>query len=212
MPLQTVNLFQALYHVSYQVQTTYKHFLSYMNYHIVNLITKWFLQTFIFCLIRGEEDWSCAPANSQFIPSTLTYELSSADYFQSVFSYINYHIVNLITNHFNFPLMEVRRIEPVHLQTVSFFLALYHMSYQVQTTYKHFFSYINYHIVNLTLFRSGGYQIDTCLPFSLYLRHGFCSESEQPDRNRVKQHINYIVLNFFCNLHDKAFSPHFRKG
>ena len=37
----------------------------------------------------------------------------------------------------------------------------------------------------LTLFRSGGYQIDTCLPFSLYLLHGFRSESEQPDRNRV---------------------------
>ena len=38
----------------------------------------------------------------------------------------------------------------------------------------------------LTLFRSGGYQIDTCLPFSLYLLHGFHSESEQPDQNRVK--------------------------
>ena len=25
----------------------------------------------------------------------------------------------------------------------------------------------------LTLFRLGGYEIDTCLPFSLYLRHGF---------------------------------------
>ena len=37
----------------------------------------------------------------------------------------------------------------------------------------------------LTLFWSGGYQIDTCLPFSLYWLHGFCSESEQPDRNRV---------------------------
>ena len=31
----------------------------------------------------------------------------------------------------------------------------------------------------------GGYQIDTCLPFSLNLRHGFRSESEQPYRNRV---------------------------
>ena len=39
----------------------------------------------------------------------------------------------------------------------------------------------------LTLFRSGGYQIDTCLPFSLYWLHGFRSESEQPDRNRVKE-------------------------
>ena len=39
--------------------------------------------------------------------------------------------------------------------------------------------------VHLTLFWSGGYQIDTCLPFSLYLLHGFRSESEQPYRNRV---------------------------
>ena len=31
-----------------------------------------------------------------------------------------------------------------------------------------------------------GYQIDTSLPFSLYLKHGFRSESEKPDRNRVK--------------------------
>ena len=38
---------------------------------------------------------------------------------------------------------------------------------------------------SLTLFRSGGYQIDTCLPFSLYLRHGFRSESEQTYQNRV---------------------------
>ena len=41
-------------------------------------------------------------------------------------------------------------------------------------------------IVFITLFRLGGYQIDTCLPFSLYLRHGFRSESEQPYQNRVK--------------------------
>ena len=38
----------------------------------------------------------------------------------------------------------------------------------------------------LTLFRSGGYQIYTCLLFSLYLWHGYCSESEQTYRNRVK--------------------------
>ena len=37
----------------------------------------------------------------------------------------------------------------------------------------------------LTLFQSGGYQIDNCMPFSLYLGHGFCSESKQPNRNRV---------------------------
>ena len=36
----------------------------------------------------------------------------------------------------------------------------------------------------LTLFWSGVYQIDTCLPFSLFLRHGFRSESEQPYQNR----------------------------
>ena len=33
----------------------------------------------------------------------------------------------------------------------------------------------------------GGYQIDTCLPFSLYLRHGFCYESEDVEANRVKR-------------------------
>ena len=38
----------------------------------------------------------------------------------------------------------------------------------------------------LTLFFSGRYQTDACLPFSLYLLHGFCSEYEQPNRNRVK--------------------------
>ena len=37
----------------------------------------------------------------------------------------------------------------------------------------------------LTLFWLGGYQIDRCLPFPLYFQHGFCSESEQPNHNRV---------------------------
>ena len=46
----------------------------------------------------------------------------------------------------------------------------------------------------LTLFRSGGYQIDTCLLFSLYLRHGFCSDSEQLDQNRVKINFNFLKL------------------
>ena len=41
-------------------------------------------------------------------------------------------------------------------------------------------------VLILTLFWSDGYQIDTCLPFSLYLRHGFRSETEPPDWNRVK--------------------------
>ena len=40
-------------------------------------------------------------------------------------------------------------------------------------------------ICYLTLFRSGGYQIDTFLPFSLYWLHGFHSESEQPNQNGV---------------------------
>ena len=35
-------------------------------------------------------------------------------------------------------------------------------------------------------------QIDTCLPFSLYLMHGFCSESEQTYQNRVKIPIDTI--------------------
>ena len=61
----------------------------------------------------------------------------------------------------------------------------------------------------LTLFRSGGYQIDTCLPFSLYLRHGFRSESEQPDRNRVKQKIKEKYENILpedrrCTLMKKS--------
>ena len=36
------------------------------------------------------------------------------------------------------------------------------------------------------LFVNINYQIDTCLPFSLYLWHSFHSESEQPYSNRVK--------------------------
>ena len=53
---------------------------------------------------------------------------------------------------------------------------------KIQINSLHFQSF---KALNLTLFRSGGYQISTSLPFSLYLRHGFCSESEKPDRNRV---------------------------
>ena len=37
-------------------------------------------------------------------------------------------------------------------------------------------TYLLYKISSLTLFQLGGYQIDTCLLFSLYLLHGFCSE------------------------------------
>ena len=48
--------------------------------------------------------------------------------------------------------------------------------------------------ITLTLFRSGGYKIDTCLPFSLYLWHGFRSESEQPNRNRVKKIHSFLIL------------------
>ena len=52
----------------------------------------------------------------------------------------------------------------------------------------------------LTLFRLGEYQIDTCLPFSPYLRHGFCSESEQTYRNRVK-----ILLCCLCQNNDDTW-------
>ena len=46
----------------------------------------------------------------------------------------------------------------------------------------------------LTLFRSVGYQIDTCLSFSLYLRYGFRSESEQTYRNMVKRQTLLICM------------------
>ena len=50
---------------------------------------------------------------------------------------------------------------------------------------------------SLTLFWSGGYQIDTCLPFSLYLRHGFRSESELLDQNRVYDYwLQYLTWLF----------------
>ena len=39
----------------------------------------------------------------------------------------------------------------------------------------------------LTLFPSSGCHFGISLPFSLYLRHGFRSESEQSDGNRVKR-------------------------
>ena len=38
----------------------------------------------------------------------------------------------------------------------------------------------------LTLFQYTGYQFGTALPFSLYLRHGFRSDSENVYGNRVK--------------------------
>ena len=39
---------------------------------------------------------------------------------------------------------------------------------------------------HLTLFQYTGYQFGTALPFSLYLRHGFRSDSENVYGNRVK--------------------------
>ena len=45
----------------------------------------------------------------------------------------------------------------------------------------------------------GEYQIDTCLSLSLYLRHGFHSESEQSNWNRVKS-SHKIPLSFFFYL------------
>ena len=41
------------------------------------------------------------------------------------------------------------------------------------------------------------YPIDTCLSFSFHLRRGFCSESEQTNRNRVN---NIFVLVIGCFL------------
>ena len=42
-----------------------------------------------------------------------------------------------------------------------------------------------------TLLRLGGYQIDTCLPFSILFVALFCSESEQPDRNSIKLYVKF---------------------
>jgi len=58
----------------------------------------------------------------------------------------------------------------------------------------------------LTLFWLGGYQIDTCLPFSLYLRHGFHSESEQPYQNRVNpKYVSWpeVIYSELPHLHLK---------
>ena len=55
----------------------------------------------------------------------------------------------------------------------------------------------------LTLFRLGDHQIDTCLPFSPYLRHGFCSESEQTYRNRVKTNWHPFCSNISNIMHLK---------
>ena len=41
-------------------------------------------------------------------------------------------------------------------------------------------------VLSLTLIQSGGYQIDTCLPFTLYFWHGLCSEYEESNQNKVK--------------------------
>ena len=42
------------------------------------------------------------------------------------------------------------------------------------------------------------YQIEICLPFSLYLSHGYCSEWQQPNPNRVNQVclFKYLLLIF----------------
>ena len=50
----------------------------------------------------------------------------------------------------------------------------------------------NTSILILTLFPYSGYHFDTSLPFSLYLLHGFHSESEQTWGNRV----NRLMENF----------------
>ena len=61
------------------------------------------------------------------------------------------------------------------------------LAFQKSVIYKHSYdlsSSLNLRpisiIFSLTIFWLGGYQIDTCLLFSLYLQHGFCSESWQP--------------------------------
>ena len=48
--------------------------------------------------------------------------------------------------------------------------------------------------ISLTLFWSGGYQIDTCLPFTLYLQHDFCSESKHFDWNMVISQFNFLSI------------------
>ena len=61
-------------------------------------------------------------------------------------------------------------------------------------------------ILSLALFRSGGYQIDTCLQFSIYLLHGFSSESEQPDHNRVTVKFKKYIMSKGVELHHNTSS------
>lgn len=52
------------------------------------------------------------------------------------------------------------------------------------------------------------YNFDTPLPFSLYLLHGFCSESEQPEGNRVKQfHLFDLII--LASLSELCFNRHY---
>ena len=52
----------------------------------------------------------------------------------------------------------------------------------------------------LLLLPLSGCHFGISLPLSLYLRHGFCPESEQPDGNRVNHPFMYIRQKFFCEL------------
>ena len=59
-----------------------------------------------------------------------------------------------------------------------------------------------------------GLQIDTCVPFPLYLRNGFCSESEQPDWNRVigvnyKTRTTIVVSNGRYTFYQIPFIKYF---
>ena len=56
--------------------------------------------------------------------------------------------------------------------------------------------------MNLTLFQYTGYQFGTALPFSLYLRHGFRSDSENVYGNRVNQINEISMINEITQIYE----------
>ena len=53
-------------------------------------------------------------------------------------------------------------------------------------------------LIEIGTFLLSKFHFGISLLFSLYLRHGFCSESEQPDGNRVKERFKKIEKSKIC--------------
>ena len=63
-------------------------------------------------------------------------------------------------------------------------------------------------LIEIGTFLSSECHFGISLLFSLYLRHGFCSESEQPEGNRVKQfHLFDLII--LASPSELCFNRHY---